>query len=137
MNHFQKFYKFLKLVYQLKFFSLFNNENIAGLFLNFPVKLICFIAFGSASGVFFVYLNILQLPYNFLGDKNNLVNSQLCNHLLDQLRFFLMLSYVLKSFFTGWLKTFLPSIITMLTIITIFYFSFWKIICVYSSISSF
>ena len=51
--------------------------------LNFAIKLICWIALGSAS-----YLNMLQLPYNFLWNKNNLINNRLYKHLLDQWQFF-------------------------------------------------
>ena len=43
-----------------------------------PVKIICWIGFGSASNAF-VYLNQLQLVCNFFQNKQNLTNSQLCN----------------------------------------------------------
>ena len=52
----------------------------------FLLKLICCIAFGSAS-TFFFYSNLLQLSYNILWNMSNLVNNQLCNHHLDQLQF--------------------------------------------------
>ena len=44
----------------------------------FPVKLICCITFGSASSTFCL-LKSLQLTYNFLWNKDKLVNNQLCN----------------------------------------------------------
>ena len=49
----------------------------------FIVKLIGCIDFGSASSI--VYLNLLQLTYNFFWNKYNLVDKQLSNYLLDLL----------------------------------------------------
>ena len=51
----------------------------------FPGKLICCIAFGSASIV--GCLNLLQLVYNNFWNRDNLLNNQLCNHHLDQQQF--------------------------------------------------
>ena len=52
----------------------------------FLLKLICCIAFGSASRFVF-YSNLLQLSYHILWNMGNLVNNQLCNHHIDQLQF--------------------------------------------------
>ena len=53
----------------------------------FPVKLICCIAFRSASSFLFIYLNLLQLAYNIYWNRDDLVNKQLCNHHLNQWQF--------------------------------------------------
>ena len=47
-----------------------------------------------------VYLSV-ELAYNVLRNWDNLLNNRLCNHLLDKLQVFRMLSYVLRSFLTS------------------------------------
>ena len=63
-------------------------KNIDVSFSIFPVKLICCIAFGSASS-FCCLLESIAInainACNVPGNSYNLVNIQLCNHLLDQL----------------------------------------------------
>ena len=72
--------------------------------------------------VLFVYVNQLQLTYNVLWNKDNLISCQLCNHHLDQLSFFECYHMSSYHFFTGWSKKFCPSIITL-----------WSFICVVGS----
>ena len=62
--------------------------------------------------VHLVYLNLLQLTYNALWNRDNLINNQLCNHLLDLLQCFWML-YLLISLLTGWSQKSYSSVITL------------------------
>ena len=59
-------------------------KNIVVYFSRFSVKFIRCIDFGSSS--FVVYLNLLQLDCSNPENRDNLLNSQLCNHLFDQLQ---------------------------------------------------
>ena len=57
--------------------------------------------------VFVYYLNLLQLAYNILWNRNIIINNQLFNnHFLWPVEIFRMLLHVLKSFFSDWLKKF-------------------------------
>ena len=60
-------------------------KNIDVSFSIFPVKLICCIAFGSASSFCCLLESVAINACNVPGNSYNLVNIQLCNHLLDQL----------------------------------------------------
>ena len=77
------------LVKSNSFFCFFNNKNIAAHSARsrFPIKLIFCVA-SDQQKAFVVYLNLLQLAYNFIWNRDNLANNQLCNHFLDQLQFF-------------------------------------------------
>ena len=60
-------------------------KNIVEYFSRFSVKFIRCIDFGSSS--FVIYLNLSQqLACSNPENKDNLLNSQLCNHLFDQLQ---------------------------------------------------
>ena len=69
--------------------------------------------------VLVVELNLLLSSYNILWSRDNLVNNQLHDHLLDQLHFFKYYHMFLNSFFTGWSKKFCPSVITLQSFISI------------------
>ena len=80
----------------------------------FAITLFFWIALGSAPRAV-IYLSLSQSSYHFLWNKDNLINNQLCSHLLYQLQFFIVY----------WLiKMFLPSTINFE--IVGFYFDFWK-----------
>ena len=56
--------------------------------------------------------------HNNFWNRYNIVNNQLCNHLLDQLQSF-KCYHVIKSFFTGWSRKFDSLIITLWSFISI------------------
>ena len=76
---------------------------------------------------FVVYLDLLQLVYSVLWNRDNLVNNQLCNHLLDQLQFFKCYQMFLNHF----LLLDDQKVLFVNHNIAVFYFYFWeKIPCV-------
>ena len=89
------------------FFCFFNNENIFIIprWSRFPAKLDCCIFFVQHQIPLF-YLNLLLSSNNVLKNRNNLVENQLCNQLLNQLSVVTLslLSYILKSFLLADLK---------------------------------
>ena len=70
----------------------------------FPVKLIFYMLLEQHL-VFAIYLNLLQLICSIFWNRDNLINiiTLTCRNLSN-------VPYVLKSFFSGWSKKFLPSI---------------------------
>ena len=77
--------------------SIIKNIVVIPALSKFPLKLICWFAFWSASNAYYL-LKSIAINYNVLWNKDNLVNNQLCNHQHKQLQFFLMVSYILNFY---------------------------------------